>query len=277
MFPDAINDHPDDIDRELASGLCDDCGEYSRDIEYFEGRRLCEHCRSTPTLTTLKQLAAFQGCRVRGLADRDDGYIAILLVWETESSQHYFTTGYFRTLRRAVEYTKSVFETENIEMNIYKTKLFPNIRGVMLQEKRITLHMSGKIQIVEMRDGNDARGEIWFTDHEKSAILNRTQLMVIAEVYGPETDHWKGRPIVLYGEFGNWFGKQTWGVRVDRDQTIRASKAKPAAGSKTKKNGQPEPVETIDEIPWDENEDVQLAGVIWSDDGETEEETTTVF
>jgi hypothetical protein len=194
--------------------------------------------------TSLKHLAAAQNCRVRGLADRSDGSVAILLMWEDSNSQFYFTTGYFSDLRRAIVYTRDVFETEEIEMNIFKNnKLFPNIRGVMLQDKRITLTMSGKVNIVEMREGGDARVELFFSDHEKTAVVNRTQAMSIAEVYGPETNDWKGRPLVLYGEFGTWFGKQTWGIRVDKDKTAHAARVQPGKnGQGQKEQHKPDPI-----------------------------------
>lgn len=180
--------------------------------------------------TSLRDLAAAQSTRVRGLADNSEGKVAILFAYENETYENWFTTGYFNSLRRAVSYSRAIFQNEDIEMNIFKsTKLFPNIRGVMLKDKRITLTMSGKVNIVEMRDGADARCEIFFTDHEKTAVINRTQLLIVADIYGPETEDWKGKPVALYGEEGTWFGKHTWGIRVDDKMTRSASKKAPKA------------------------------------------------
>lgn len=172
---------------------------------------------------TLKALMADrQFLFLRGALTTSDGRVAIALKWDDGYYANYFSTGYFQTLRGAIEYLKLVLESED-EMNIYKTNLFRSIKGVMLKEKRITLHLSGKVAIVALKD--DARIELWFMDHDKSAVINANQASNIAEVYGPETDAWKGRPIVLYGEEGEWFGRHTWGIRVDLEATKVAAKA----------------------------------------------------
>jgi hypothetical protein len=225
--------------------------------------------------TSLKALAAAQHTRQWGLADNDLGKVALLFVYERESSAHYFTTGYFNSLRRAIAYSRAIFINEDIEMNIFKsTKLFPNIRGVMLKEKRITLTMSGKANIVELRDGADARCEISFTDHEKTAVINRTQLLILADIYGPETEDWKGKPVVLYGEEGEWFGRHSWGIRVDDKMTRTASKKAPA---KSKQPDKPTAAaldhleEHAKELDEKLEQDKALAEIIWNEqDGQPE-------
>lgn len=193
--------------------------------------------RSGPrSLKTLVQLCR---CHYRGIAARDDGSCALLFVYVENNYEAYFTTGYFPTLRGAVAFSRDVFQAhdaEEIKMNIFKSdKLFPNIRGVMLKEKRVTLTMDGRAKVTEMANG-DARVEIFFSDHGKSAVVNRTQAMVIADVYGPETDDWKGKPVALYGELGTWFGKETWGLRVDKKASERAWKE---AQRQARSNGAP--------------------------------------
>ena len=208
-------------------------------------------------MNTVKQLASSHGITYRGIADRSDGSgSALLFVYDMDQYANYFTTGYFPTLRQAAEFTKALFEshdTEEILMNIFKNdKLFPNIRGVMLKEKRVTLTMSGKVKVVEMRDGQDVRVEIFFSDHPKSAVINRTQTMDIADVYGPETDNWAGCPVVLYGEHGTWFGKETWGVRVDKGATERA-KTQMRKNGQSKPQPEPEPEPPTELFPPEEN------------------------
>ena len=157
-----------------------------------------------------------------------EGHYAIVFetVWSDNSSDTYIT-GFFPSLDAAASYSIDLFSTltiKELKMNLLKnSKLFPNIRGVMLKEPK-TLVMSGRVRITEMKDGNDARVEISFNDTDKTAIINRTQALNIIDVYGPETDEWKDKPVVLYGEEGTWFGKHTWGIRVDLEATRRASR-----------------------------------------------------
>lgn len=176
----------------------------------------------------LAKIAREHNCYVRGIVDshRKAGiYSAILLVWEmSSSSEFHFTTGFFKNLDDAIDFTTLIFSDEEFEMNLLKsTKLFPNYRGVMLKEKRIKLIMSGKVNITEMRDGADARVEIYFSNSDKTAVINRTQALKLIDLYGGETDNWKGKPCVIYGEYGTWFGKSTWGIRVDLEQSKAAN------------------------------------------------------
>lgn len=137
---------------------------------------------------------------------------ALCFVYETATYAEYFTSGYFDTVEQATAFFAELLKDE--PMNIFKNdRLFPRIKGVMLKDKPVVLTLSGDMNIVELR-GGDARAELFFTDHKKSATVNRTQLEIIATLYGPETDNWRGKRIELYGEFGTWFGKETWGIRV---------------------------------------------------------------
>lgn len=145
----------------------------------------------------------------------DDGgamEYALCFVYETASYAEYFTSGWFDSLEQAIGFFAELLKDDN--MNIFKNdRLFPRIKGVMLKDKPVTLTLSGKVNIVELKDG-DARAELFFTDHTKTATVNANQLSIIAALYGPETDAWAGKRVELYGEFGKWFGKETWGIRV---------------------------------------------------------------
>ena len=136
----------------------------------------------------------------------------IYFVYETDTYQEWFGSGWFYTLEQAIEFMYLYLGDD--PMNIFKNdKLFPHIKGVMLKDRTVTLTLSGKVSIVELQ-GGDARAELFFEDHTKSAVVNRNQLLNIAAMYGPETSDWKGKQVELYGEFGKWFGKETWGIRV---------------------------------------------------------------
>lgn len=207
-------------------------------------------------IAQVQDAAARHGITYRGIADRSDGSGALLFVREVGTYAHYFSTGFFPTIEDAAQFSITLFngltpEEMEAQMNIYKNnKLFPHIKGVMLKEQRVTLTMSGKVNVVEMRDGADARAEVFFSDHPKSAIINRNQLLDIASVYGGETTDWKGQPVVLYGEHGTWFGKETWGLRVDKQATEQAARQ---ASKNGKQNGSAEPPADVEDVPFDED------------------------
>ena len=119
-------------------------------------------------------------------------------------------------------------------MNLLKNdQLFPHIKGVMLKDKPVTLTLSGKANVVQSQ-GNKARVEIFFSDHKKSAIISPAQSLIIIDMYGPDCEAWAGKRVELYGEFGNWFGKDQWGIRV-------SNKVPPAP----RKNGRSDSVENV--------------------------------
>ena len=105
-------------------------------------------------------------------------------------------------------------------------KLFPHIKGGMIREKNVTLHLSGKAQRIEIksreRGGGDPtyKTELWFTDRKKTAIITANETMKLIEVYGEDdTDLWAGFPCVLTGEEGNWGGVKQWALRINKDET----------------------------------------------------------
>jgi hypothetical protein len=72
------------------------------------------------------------------------------------------------------------------------------------------------------------------TPGQHQYMVNRTQALILIDLYGPETNDWEGHKVVLYGEEGTWFGKHTWGIRIDGDASRRADAA-------ARKNGKGKP------------------------------------
>ena len=62
--------------------------------------------------------------------------------------------------------------------------------------------------------GEDSKLLLQFSGHKKGLITNRTNADSIAHLYGPDTDGWIGKEIVLYPEMVNFGGKVTEAVRV---------------------------------------------------------------
>jgi hypothetical protein len=178
------------------------------------------------TLDDVIEAAQRHNISIRGIVRSDSGSLVLMEWSEHDSYAMYFSTGWLDGDQQAIGFAYAILQetTEEI-MNLLKNdKLFPNIRGVMLKDKPVTLHLSGKVKITELQ-GGDARVELAFSDHKKTAVVNRNQVLNIIEAYGPETDAWAGKPVVLYAEQGVWFGKRQWGIRVDAEATMKAAKS----------------------------------------------------
>ena len=69
-----------------------------------------------------------------------------------------------------------------------------------LQGRNITITMHS----VTMEEvGGDVKPILFFQDanglkKERGLVLNKTNSNIIAEMYGPETDDWSGKPITMY-------------------------------------------------------------------------------
>jgi hypothetical protein len=145
---------------------------------------------------------------------------SIYLQWVEElpdDGREYFVISYGHKSREAM-IAHEIQLMEAFDMKIYKSKLFPHITGDMMKDKPVTLVMSGKVNLVDVgRDSKESswRLEVFFENHDKSAILNKTEVRKIANLYSDDTDNWRGKAINLYGEYGKWFGKNQWGLRVE--------------------------------------------------------------
>lgn len=73
------------------------------------------------------------------------------------------------------------------------------------------------IESVEIEKvGEDKKPVVRFRGKEKRLALNRTNANMISEICGTaETDHWRGRQIVLYASKTDYAGKRVDCVRVD--------------------------------------------------------------
>lgn len=95
--------------------------------------------------------------------------------------------------------------------------IFPSrfVKAHDLGEKEVTV----TIKSATMEDmGHGAEKEtklcIWFERATKGFVLNKTNAMIIASMYGPETDNWKGKAITIYSARVKAFGAWHDAVRV---------------------------------------------------------------
>jgi hypothetical protein len=103
-------------------------------------------------------------------------------------------------------------------MNV--NEAFPSkwLKASDLQGKKI------QVTIREVVSEEVSQGEskpiVHFEGKDKGLVLNKTNAMVIAASYGPETDGWMGKPIVLYSAKVNFQGQMTDALRVEVPQPM---------------------------------------------------------
>lgn len=90
------------------------------------------------------------------------------------------------------------------------------------------------IQRVSMEDlqtrdgGKERKPVVKFERAKKMLVLNKTNAMQIAELYGPETDGWAGKRVTLYAARVSAFGKMVDAVRVRPEKPKGRPASKPA-------------------------------------------------
>ena len=83
-----------------------------------------------------------------------------------------------------------------------------------------------KVRAVVMEKiGSDIKPVLYFQGKEKGMVMNKTNGMTIASIYGPETDNWVGADVEVFSAFVDFQGKQVEGLR------IRIPARQPAAAS----------------------------------------------
>ena len=97
-------------------------------------------------------------------------------------------------------------------MNVNEAYPSDFIRAVDLKGREWSVN----IERVESREMNDGKVKpiVFFVKVAKGLVLNRTNAMTIASYYGPETDGWRGKEIILYPAKVMFQGQMTDSVRI---------------------------------------------------------------
>jgi len=95
-----------------------------------------------------------------------------------------------------------------------------------LQNKTVKLTIR---TVIEEKMGSDIRPVLYFQGKDKGMVLNKTNAMTIAQMFGPETDNWNGGTIEVFPAFVDYQGKQVQGLRVRMPVQQQAPAARPAA------------------------------------------------
>ncbi len=103
-----------------------------------------------------------------------------------------------------------------VEMKV--NDLFPTrfVAAADLQGRSFTLTIrSVTLEDMQSHDNQTVTKPVaWFTNAAKGLVLNRTNCMTIADLYGMETDDWVGKSIIIYATKVRSFGKIVDAIRV---------------------------------------------------------------
>ena len=134
------------------------------------------------------------------------------------------------------------------------SQLFPSkfLKAADLQGRRVTVTID-RLHLEKVGPQQEQKPVLTFRKASKSMILNRTNAMTIAKLYGDNSDGWAGKSIVLYATEVRAFGSVHSVVRVEA--TIP-----PAAKPPTTPNQPPEnqlddlddviDAEDVDDVPF---------------------------
>lgn len=141
-------------------------------------------------------------------------------------------------------------------MNI--NEAFPSkyLKASDIPEEGRTVTIS-RVDEEEVGRDKEVRPILFFEGVEKGVVLNKTNATNIAKLYGPETDDWVGKKVLLGTAWVDFQGQSTEGIRIYPPK--RSSPNTPLSGSRQRQadpsengNGQREfaPRELDDEIPF---------------------------
>ena len=107
------------------------------------------------------------------------------------------------------------------------------------------------VSMVEMDDTQ--KPVLHLQETTKGLVLNKTNINLIVSLYGPETDHWSGKPLTLYNDPNvTYAGKATGGVRVMINAPAAAVTAppQPTPAPVSVEPAPAAPAASEDDVPW---------------------------
>lgn len=102
---------------------------------------------------------------------------------------------------------------------------------------------------VNMEDiGGDHKPVLYFQGKEKGMVLNKTNSTNIASAYGPETDGWTGKEVILYSAWVDFQGKSVKAIRIRPPENSDYQKA-PDPAQQGPQSHAPDPDDAIPFAP----------------------------
>lgn len=118
------------------------------------------------------------------------------------------------------EQLKLYDELYNGDKSMNINEAFPSkyLKAADLKGKKVIVKIA-KVEFEQFED-NKPKPIIYFENKEKGLVGNKTNCMVIASGYGPETNGWIGKEIALYTAQVPFQGQMTDALRVELPQTM---------------------------------------------------------
>lgn len=112
--------------------------------------------------------------------------------------------------------------------------------GDLPEEGNLVLTMSHvDMEDVGAGDKQEMKPVLYFKDHKRSLVLNKTNASTITSLYGPETDEWAGKKIALFAQEVDFQGRQVLAIRVRMKKPTAAAAPAPAAPKPTDDDNDP--------------------------------------
>ena len=108
---------------------------------------------------------------------------------------------------------------------------FPSkyLKASDLQGRNVTVKM-GRVE--QEKIGDDMKLILYFQGKEKGVVLNKTNATNISDAYGPDTDEWTGRKVVLYTAFVDFQGRSVESIRIRKPRDADLIHSGPAEQKK---------------------------------------------
>ncbi len=100
-------------------------------------------------------------------------------------------------------------------MNINQAYPSRYIAAEDLQGRSVTVTIQS-VSLEELGQGHDKDTKLvlTFAGKAKALVCNKTNAKTIEKLYGPETDHWVGKPIIIAPREVEFQGNMVWAIRV---------------------------------------------------------------
>lgn len=93
---------------------------------------------------------------------------------------------------------------------------FPSkfIKAADLQGQDVTVTIARFALESVDEDSGELKPVIYFAGHQRGLVLNKTNAITIADLYGTETERWIGRPVTLYPTHCQYGAKMVDCIRI---------------------------------------------------------------
>lgn len=95
------------------------------------------------------------------------------------------------------------------------SQAFPSkyLKAADLDNRRFTLAMA-RVEMESINENEHPKPVLYFQGAEKGMVLNQTNGMMIASLYGDDTNNWPGQKIELYTAIVQFQGQSVPAIRV---------------------------------------------------------------